>query len=127
MHNLLKGKKGIIFGALDDKSIAWKVAEECVSNGADIVLTNAPTALRLGAIKDLAKKCKCEVISADATSIEDLENLLNKSMEIFNGKIDFILHSIGMSVNVRKGTDFYRVFPFQKKTVFLWMSKKFHP
>ena len=67
MHNLLKGKKGIIFGALDEKSIAWKVAEECVSNGAEIVLTNAPTALRLGSINDLARKCNCEVISADAT------------------------------------------------------------
>ena len=102
MNNLLEGKNGIIFGALDDKSIAWKVAEECVANGAKIVLTNAPTALRLGSISELAKKCNTEVISADATSLEDLENLLTKSMEIFNGKIDFMLHSIGMSVNVRK-------------------------
>ena len=106
MHNLLKGKKGIIFGALDEKSIAWKVAEECVSNGAKIVLTNAPTALRLGSIKKLAKKCNCEVISADATSIEDLENLLSQSMDILDGKIDFILHSIGMSINVRKKRDY---------------------
>jgi len=102
MNNLLKGKNGIIFGALDEKSIAWKVAEECVSNGAKIVLTNAPTALRFGSISKLAKKCNTEVISADATSLDDLENLLIKSMDIFNGKIDFILHSIGMSVNVRK-------------------------
>ena len=102
MSNLLEEKNGIIFGALDEKSIAWKVAEECISNGAKIVLTNAPTALRLGSINELAKKCKTEIISADATSIEDLENLLVKSMEVFNGKIDFILHSIGMSVNVRK-------------------------
>ena len=106
MHNLLKGKKGIIFGALDEKSIAWKVAEECVSNGAEIVLTNAPTALRLGSINDLARKCNCEVISADATSLEDLENLLKESMRIFDGKIDFILHSIGMSINVRKKRDY---------------------
>ena len=106
MHNLLKGKKGVIFGALDEKSIAWKVAEECVSNGAKIVLTNAPTALRLGSIKKLAKKCNCEVISADATSIEDLENLLSQSMDILDGKIDFILHSIGMSINVRKKRDY---------------------
>ena len=102
MNNLLKGKNGIIFGALDEKSIAWKVAEECVSNGAKIVLTNAPAALRFGSIGELAKKCNTEVISADATSLDDLENLLTKSMDIFNGKIDFILHSIGMSVNVRK-------------------------
>ena len=106
MHNLLKGKKGIIFGALDEKSIAWKVAEECVLNGAKIVLTNAPTALRLGSIKKLAQKCNAEVISADATSIEDLENLLSQSMDILGGKIDFILHSIGMSINVRKKRDY---------------------
>ncbi len=106
MHNLLKGKKGIIFGALDEKSIAWKVAEECVLNGAKIVLTNAPTALRLGSIKKLAQKCNAEVISADATSIENLENLLSQSMDILGGKIDFILHSIGMSINVRKKRDY---------------------
>ena len=101
-HNLLKGKKGIIFGALDDKSIAWKVALESVANGADIVLTNAPIALRMGSIHDLAKKCNCKIIAADATSLEDLNNLFSESMDYFGGKIDFILHSIGMSVNVRK-------------------------
>jgi len=106
MDNLLKGKNGIIFGALDEKSIAWKVAEECVNSGAKIVLTNAPTALRLGSVQKLAEKCNTEVISADATSLEDLENLLNKSMDIFGGKIDFILHSIGMSVNVRKKKEY---------------------
>ena len=101
-NNLLKGKKGIIFGALDEKSIAWKVAEEEVDNGADIILTNAPIALRMGSIHELAKKCKSQVIAADATSINDLENLFNTAMVDFNGKIDFVLHSIGMSVNVRK-------------------------
>jgi len=101
-HNLLKGKKGIIFGALDDKSIAWKVALESVANGADIVLTNAPIALRMGSIHDLAKKCNSKIIAADATSLEDLNNLFSESMDYFGGKIDFILHSIGMSVNVRK-------------------------
>ncbi len=101
-NNLLKGKKGIIFGALDEKSIAWKVAEEAVDNGADIILTNAPIALRMGSIHELAKKCKSKVIAADATSINDLENLFNTAMFDFNGKIDFVLHSIGMSVNVRK-------------------------
>lgn len=106
MHNLLKGKKGIIFGALDEKSIAWKVAEECVANGAKIVLTNAPTALRLGSIEELAKKCNATLIPADATSLDDLEDLLKKSMEIFRGKIDFVLHSIGMSINVRKKRDY---------------------
>tara|TARA_B000000475_G_scaffold230990_1_gene196634 strand:- start:54 stop:869 length:816 start_codon:yes stop_codon:yes gene_type:complete len=101
-HNLLKGKKGIIFGALDDKSIAWKVALESVANGADIVLTNAPIALRMGSIHDLAKKCNSKIIAADATSLDDLNNLFSESMDYLGGKIDFILHSIGMSVNVRK-------------------------
>ena len=101
-HNLLKGKTGIIFGALDDKSIAWKVALEAVQNGAKILLTNAPIALRMGQINDLAKECNCKVVPADATSISDLEHLFSTAMSDFNGKIDFVLHSIGMSLNVRK-------------------------
>jgi len=101
-HNLLSGKRGIIFGALDEASIAWKVAERCHEEGAKIVLSNAPVALRFGKIQDLAEKCNTEVIPADATNVEDLENLINKSMEITGGKIDFVLHSIGMSFNVRK-------------------------
>lgn len=100
---ILKGKKGIIFGALDNQSIAWKVAEHCVKEGATIVLTNAPVAMRMGEINGLAEKTNSPVIPADATSLEDLENLITKSMEHFGGKIDFVLHSIGMSVNVRKG------------------------
>ena len=76
-HNLLKGKKGIIFGALDNKSIAWKVALEAVNNGAEIILTNAPIALRMGSINDLANECNSEVVPADATSVTDLENLFN--------------------------------------------------
>tara|TARA_Y100000385_G_scaffold289435_1_gene358886 strand:+ start:2405 stop:3214 length:810 start_codon:yes stop_codon:yes gene_type:complete len=100
---LLKGKKGIIFGALDSKSIAWKVAEEAEKQGAEFVLTNAPIAMRMGEIKDLAEKCNSEIIPADATSMDDLENLFTKSQQILGGKIDFILHSIGMSINVRKG------------------------
>lgn len=101
-NNLLKGKKGIIFGALNEQSIAWKVAEQCHAQGAEFVLTNAPIAMRMGAINELAQETGSEIIPADATSIEDLENLLSKAMETFVGKIDFILHSIGMSVNVRK-------------------------
>lgn len=102
-HNLLQGKKGIIFGALDENSIAWKTAERCVQEGAQIVLTNAPIAMRMGEINKLAASCNAPVIPADATSMEDLNNLFTKAMEHFGGKIDFILHSIGMSVNVRKG------------------------
>lgn len=102
-HNLLQGKKGIIFGALDENSIAWKTALRCVEEGAQIVLTNAPIALRMGEINKLAEACNAPVIPADATSMEDLNNLFTKSMEHFGGKIDFVLHSIGMSINVRKG------------------------
>ncbi|HAF29979.1 MAG TPA: enoyl-ACP reductase [Bacteroidales bacterium] len=101
--NLLKGKKGLIFGALNDKSIAWKVAERAYQEGAEIVLTNAPFALRLGDTEKLAEACNTEVIAADATSVQDIEKLIKRTMEIFGGKFDFILHSIGMSPNVRKG------------------------
>ena len=106
MYNLLKGKKGIIFGALDSNSIAWKVAERAHEEGAIFVLTNAPVAMRLGTISELAEKTGSEVIPADATSMMDLENLIDKSMEILGGKIDFVLHSIGMSVNVRRGNHY---------------------
>lgn len=103
MYNLLKGKKGIIFGALDENSIAWKVAERAHEEGATFVLTNAPIAMRMGEINKLAEKTGSKIIPADATSMEDLENLVEQSMEILGGKIDFVLHSIGMSINVRKG------------------------
>lgn len=101
-HHLLEGKKGIIFGALNNKSIAWKVAEKAHEEGAKIVLTNAPYALRLGEIDTLAQQTGSRVVAADATKIEDLELLLKEAQEILGGKIDFILHSIGMSPNVRK-------------------------
>lgn len=101
--NLLKGKRGIIFGALDPNSIAWITAERVHEEGGTFVLTNAPIAMRMGAIDELAKKTGAKVIPADATSIEDLQNLVDQSVEILGGKLDFVLHSIGMSVNVRKG------------------------
>lgn len=106
MYNLLKGKKGIIFGALNEHSIAWKVAERAHEEGAEFVLTNAPIAMRMGELNSLAEKTGSQVIAADATSMEDLTNLVEKSMEILGGKIDFVLHSIGMSVNVRKGKQY---------------------
>jgi enoyl-[acyl-carrier protein] reductase I len=99
---LLNGKKGIIFGALNEKSIAWQVALKAWEQGAELVLTNSPVALRLGTISELAEKTGSMVIAADATKMEDIENLLSESMKIFGGKFDFILHSIGMSPNVRK-------------------------
>ena len=105
-HNLLRGKKGIIFGALTNESIAWAVAEKAFSEGARFTLTNSPLGLRIGQINELAKLCNAEVITADVSVVEDLENLLNKSMEILGGKIDFILHAIGMSKNVLKKRDY---------------------
>ncbi len=101
-NQLLAGKRGIIFGALDENSIAWRVAEKCHEHGAKLTLTNAPVALRMGKIQELGTKLNSEVIPADATSVEDLELLYEKSMEILGGKIDFVLHAVGMSVNVRK-------------------------
>lgn len=101
MENILKGKKGIIFGALDENSIAWKVALKAKEQGAEFILSNAPVALRLGKINELATICNAEVIPADATSMEDLKNLFEKAVEKY-GKLDFVLHSIGMSPNVRK-------------------------
>jgi enoyl-[acyl-carrier protein] reductase I len=102
-YNLLKGKRGIIFGALNEHSIAWKVAERAYEEGATFTLTNVPIALRMGDTQLLADKCNTIVIPADAVNLEDLENLITKSMEVLGGKLDFILHSIGMSPNVRKG------------------------
>ena len=106
-YNLLKGKKGIIFGALNDQSIAWKIAEKCYEEGAQIVLTNAPIALRMGEINKLAETCgNAPVIPADVTSNDDLKNLLTKSLEHFGGPVDFILHSVGMSMNMRKNNHY---------------------
>ena len=102
-NNLLKDKRGIIFGALDENSIAWKVALKAHEQGAKFVLTNAPVALRMGEINKLAAQCGTIVIPADATSVEDLEKLVNQAVEHLGGKLDFVLHSIGMSPNVRKG------------------------
>lgn len=101
-NNLLEGKRGIVFGALDEKSLAWKVAERCSEEGAKLVLTNAPVALRMGKIQELGVKINAPVIAADATSNDDLHALLTGAMDQLGGKIDFVLHSIGMSINVRK-------------------------
>jgi enoyl-[acyl-carrier protein] reductase I len=126
MYNLLKGKKGIILGALDSKSIAWKVAERAHEEGAVFVLSNAPVALRLGTIAELAEKTGSEIIAADATSIMDLEDLVDGSMKILGGKIDFVLHSIGMSVNVRRGNHYTRQDYNFTKTGFDVSALSFH-
>lgn len=102
-YNLLAGKRGIIFGALDENSIAWKVALKAKEEGASFTLTNAPIALRMGKINELAEQCDAKVIAADATVVEDIEKLYQESMDTLGGKMDFVLHSIGMSPNVRKG------------------------
>ena len=101
-HNLLKGKRGIIFGALNSESIAWKVAEKAVEEGAIITLSNTPMALRMGELNELSEKLNAPIIPADATSVEDLQKVFEESVEKLRGKIDFVLHSIGMSPNVRK-------------------------
>ena len=118
-NNLLKGKKGIIFGALDEKSIAWKTALRCYEEGAQIVLTNAPVALRMGEIKKLAEQCgNAPVIGADVTNMEELKTLFEKSMEHFGGKLDFVLHSVGMSLNVRKGKSYTELnYEWNQKTL----------
>ena len=103
---MLKNKKGIIFGALDETSIAWVTANKIYNEGGRFILTNAPVAIRMGNIQELAKQTESKVIPADATSIEDLENLVEKAMNDLGSKLDFVLHSIGMSVNVRKGKEY---------------------
>ncbi|MFT3746959.1 MAG: SDR family oxidoreductase [Agriterribacter sp.] len=117
-YNLLKGKKGIIFGALDEKSIAWRTAIKCHEEGAQLVLTNAPVALRMGEINKLAEAVNAPVIGADVTNMDDLKKLFEESMAHFGGKIDFILHSIGMSLNVRKGKSYTELdYGFNQKTL----------
>ena len=116
-NQLLKGKKGIIFGALDEKSIAWKTALACHAQGAEIVLSNAPIALRMGEINKLSEQINAPVIGADVTNMDDLKHLFTESMKHFGGGIDFILHSIGMSLNLRKGKGYTEIdYGFNQKT-----------
>lgn len=117
-NNLLLGKRGVISGALDENSIAWKIAERCVAEGAKITLTNAPVAMRFGEIQKLSEQTGAEIIPADATDMNDLENLFAKSMDVLGGKLDFVLHSIGMSVNVRKKKEYTDL-------NYEWMAKTF--
>jgi enoyl-[acyl-carrier protein] reductase I len=117
-NNLLEGKKGIIFGALDEKSIAWKTALACHAQGAQIVLTNAPVALRMGEINKLSEAIQAPVVPADVTSMDDLQNLFEQSQKHFGGGVDFILHSIGMSLNVRKGKHYTEMnYEWNQKTL----------
>jgi len=117
-YHLLKGKKGIIFGALDEKSLAWRTALRCYEEGAQLVLTNAPVALRMGEINKLASAVQAPVIGADVTKSEDIRKLLEDSMAHFGGKVDFILHSVGMSLNMRKGKAYTELdYGFNQRTL----------
>ncbi|TCZ68637.1 enoyl-ACP reductase FabI [Flaviaesturariibacter aridisoli] len=117
-NNLLAGKKGIIFGALDEKSIAWKTALACHAQGAQIVLSNAPVALRMGEINKLSEMIGAPVIGADVTNMDDLKKLFEESMAHFGGKVDFVLHSIGMGINVRKGKHYTEMnYEWHQKTL----------
>ena len=125
-YNLLKGKKGIIFGALDEKSIAWITALRCHEEGAEIVLTNAPVAMRMGEINKLAAAISAPVIPCDVSNAEDVENLITKAMEHFGGSFDFILHSIGMSLNVRKGKHYTEIDYTHNEKTFAISSMSLH-
>jgi enoyl-[acyl-carrier protein] reductase I len=117
-NNILAGKKGIIFGALDEKSIAWKTALACHAQGAQLVLTNAPVALRMGEINKLAEAVQAPVVGADVTNMEDLKKLFEEAQKQFNGGVDFVLHSIGMSLNVRKGKHYTEMnYEWNQKTL----------
>ncbi len=117
-HQLLKGKKGIIFGALDEKSIAWITAIKCHEEGAQILLTNAPVAMRMGEIKKLAEQINAPIVPCDVSNDDDVNNLIDKALEHFGGGFDFVLHSIGMSLNVRKGKMYTELdYGFNEKTL----------
>ncbi len=117
-YNLLKGKKGIIFGALDENSIAWKTAVRCHEEGAGILLTNAPIAMRMGEINKLAEKINAPVVPCDVSNNDDMLNLVTKAKEHFSGGVDFILHSVGMSINMRKGKHYTEIdYGFNQKTL----------
>lgn len=117
-YNLLTGKKGIIFGALDEKSLAWRTALRCAEEGAQLVLTNAPVALRMGEINKLAESIHAPVIGADVTNMDDIKRLFEESMLHFGGGVDFILHSIGMSINMRKGKSYTEIdYGFNQKSL----------
>ncbi len=104
-YGLLKGKKGIIFGALDERSIAWRVALACKREGAEFALSNAPIALRLGTLNALAEETGAEIIPCDVTKDDEILELIEKVKESYGG-IDFILHAIGMSPNIRKKKEY---------------------
>lgn len=99
----------MIFGALDERSIAWHVALACQREGASFTLTNAPIALRFGALDKLAEETgAAAVIPCDVSDYKQVQDLIDASLEK-NGKLDFILHAVGMSPNIRKGNDYTKL------------------
>ena len=101
-YGLLEGKRGIIFGALDEQSIAWAIAEAVQREGGRFTLTNAPVVKRFGSLEALGEKTDSPIIYADATSDDDIRSLYEQSVEHLGGPLDFVVHSIGMGLNVRK-------------------------
>lgn len=104
-YGLLKGKKGIIFGALDERSIAWRIALACKREGADFVLSNAPIALRLGTLNALSEETNSKIIPCDVSDEKDVEKMMEEVKKELGG-VDFILHAIGMSPNIRKKKEY---------------------
>ncbi len=103
-HGLLAGKVGVISGALDPNSLAWALAEAAHRDGARFVLTNAPVAKRFGQVDTLAEATGgSPVVYADATKADELADLFAQATEHFGRPLDFVVHSIGMGINVRKG------------------------
>lgn len=108
-YGLLRGKKGIIFGALDERSIAWRIALACHREGAEFVLSNAPIALRLGVLNGLGEQTGAPIIPCDVTDDEQVADLMKQTKEHFGGGVDFVLHAIGMSHNIRKKKEYEQI------------------
>ena len=101
-YGLLKGKKGIVFGPLDESSIGWQIALHAYREGAEIAISNVAAALRFGNIDELSTLCgNAPMIVCDASKNEDVDACFKELKEKM-GPVDFIVHSIGMSQNIRK-------------------------
>jgi len=119
MYNMiLHGKKGLILGALDEQSLAWHVARRCREEGAAVVLSNTEQAIRLGTVSQLAEAASMPLIACDATDVDDLRHLLQEAQSLLGGKIDFVLHAVGQSMNLRRHRDYSELsYPYYMRTV----------
>ena len=114
---ILQGKTGVIFGALNDSSIAWAIAKAVYKDGGRFILSNAPVVQRFGTLDALADQTESRLVWADATNADDLGALYSEANKDF-GKIDFIVHSIGMGMNVRKKKEYTELnYDWFKKTL----------